>query len=52
MKSVGNVLILDSVSSMNRDRVNFEDRILYNTKYKNKEKSIFSRTISAKTAPS
>ena len=52
MKSIGNILILDSVSSMNRDRVNFEDRILYNTKYRNKDKRILSRTISAKTAPS
>ena len=51
MKNIGNILILDSVSSMNRDRINFEDRILYNIKYKNKDKNILSRTISAKTAP-
>ena len=51
MKNIGNILILDSVSSMNRDRINFEDRILYNLKYKNKDKNIFSRTLSAKTAP-
>ena len=40
MKNIGNILILDSVSSMNRDRINFEDRILYNLKYKNKDKNI------------
>lgn len=43
--------MLDSVSSMNRDRVNFEDRILSLIKYKNKDKKFFSRTISSKTAP-
>lgn len=52
MKKIGIMLLLDSVSSMSRDRVNFEDRVLSSIKYKNKDKKFFSRTISSKTAPS
>lgn len=51
MKRVGTLMLLDSVSSMNRDRVNFEDRMISSVRWKNKDCFIHSRSIKAKTSP-
>lgn len=51
MKRVGTLMLLDSVSSMNRDRVNFEDRIMSSVKWKNKDCILHARSVKGKTAP-
>ena len=51
MKKIGSILILDSVTSMPRDRINFEDRIISSFKHDQKNAQIFSRAIVGKTAP-
>ena len=51
MKRVGTLMLLDSVSSMNRDRVNFEDRIMSSVKWKNHDCILHARSVKGKTAP-
>ena len=51
MKRIGTILITDLVSSMNRDRVNFADRILFRARRNNRDCFFHARSIQGKTAP-
>jgi hypothetical protein len=51
MKTVGTLILMDSVSAMNRDRVNFEDRVISAVKRAHHGISIHSRSVRGKTTP-
>ena len=51
MKKIGTLLLMDSVTSMNRDRVNFEDKVISAFRTHNRDKLVYSRSVKGKTAP-